>query len=230
MTNDIKNLIKKYNIKLVMPENAKSCQCDWKNCGLCCITERSEYYDGRKCSKFNLKTKKCKIYNKRLIDCKIFPYMIIVNKNGINLSPSLLCPYVSNPIEFDDLNRLDILTDKEAVEYIGLYSEDFLGYCAEHNIKISDDDVNHIIKLNEKFASLKDIRNLENLKEFILSLDDFDVSVFIKTLELKYIQPNYTIDEKPNPIVMNFYIKKKGHIWKGSTHRLHFFKCSLGST
>jgi len=215
MTNHIKNIIKKYNIKLVMPENAKSWQCDWKNCGLCCITEKSDYYENKKCSKFNYKTKECKIYNKRLLDCKIFPYMIIVNQNGINLSPSLLCPGVSNPSELDDLNLLDILTDKEIREFIIWSSENFLGYCADFNLKISNDDVNRIIKLNEEFASLKNIRNLENLKEFILSLDnsdDFDTSDFIRSLELKYIQPNYTIDEKPNPIIVDLHSTKKGHI------------------
>lgn len=215
MTNDVKNIIKKYNIKLVMPENAKSWQCDWKNCGLCCITEKTDYYENKKCSKFNFKTKECKIYNKRLPDCKIYPYMIIVNQNGINLSPSLHCPVVSNPSELDDLNVLDILTDEEFIESIIFYSENFLGYCADFNLKISNDDVNLIIKSNEEFASLKDIRNLESLKDFILSLDncdDFDSLDFIRSIRLKYIQPNYSIDGKPNPIIVDLRLTKKGHI------------------
>ena len=212
MTNDIKNIVKKYNIKLVMPENAKSWQCDWKNCGLCCITEKSDYYEKKKCSKFNSKTKECKIYNKRPLNCKIFPYMIIVNQNGINLSPSLLCPGVSNPSELDDLNLLDILTDKEFIESIIFYSENFSGYCERFNLKISNDDVDLIIKLNEEFASLKDIRNLESLKEFILSFDNFDILDFIKSIRSKYIQPNYTIDGKPNPIIVDLRSTKKGHI------------------
>ena len=214
MTNDIKNIIKKYNIKLVMPENAKSWQCDWKNCGLCCITEKTDYYENKKCSKFNFKTKECKIYNKRLPDCKIYPYMIIVNQNGINLSPSLHCPVVSNPSELDNLNVLDILTDEEFIESIIFYSENLLGYCADFNLKISNDDVNLIIKSNEEFASLKDIRNLESLKEFILNIDNFDILDFIKLPGIygKYIQPNYSIDGKSNPIIVELRLTKKGHI------------------
>jgi hypothetical protein len=140
--------------------------------------------------------------------------MIIVNQNGINLSPSLHCPAVSNPIELPDLNVLDILTDKEVLEFIIGFSEDFLGYCADFNLKISNDDANLIIKSNEEFASLKDIRNLESLKEFILNIDNFDILDFIKSPGLygKYIQPNYTIDEKPNPIFVNLHLTKKGHI------------------
>lgn len=213
MENNISDFIRKYNIKLIMPTNADSWNCEWKDCAACCITEKTIYHIKNKCSEYNPRTKECNIYNNRLVDCKIYPFMIIPTKDGVNLTPSLNCPYILSSVKMNELLINEVLKEKEVRKFIENYNNIHRETLSILNIK-NNIDMNNIKQINDLLNQLTCFKYLEDLKNFILKYKDFDPIKFIKEYPVygSYIQPNYSINRVPNPLVMNLRLTNKKHI------------------
>ncbi len=214
MENNISDFIKKFNIKLVKPSNSCGWKCDWRNCGWCCVTERTPYHNKNKCSNFDIRTKECRIYNDRLVDCKIYPFMGIITDNGIIISPSLNCPYVLSSIKMSPLLIEDILLEEQVRELIGGYTDDYRKLLSLMKIRYTHMDFNNVLHTNDLLKSLTCIKHLEDLRKFIFHYDHFDIIDMMKWFEkpAAYIKPNYSSDGIPNPVFMNIRVTKKDHI------------------
>ncbi len=214
MENNITDFIEKYNIKLVLPANSDRWECNWKNCGLCCITEKTSYHIKDKCSKFNSRTKECAIYSSRLVDCKFYPFMLIYTKDGVNLSPSLNCPYLLSSIKMNKLLITDILIEEDVIELLKQCPDTTRKLFQHLNIEIKNSDDTKIKQINDLLKQSINIKYLDDLKKFILNNRNFDIFQEInkKNLNSIYIQPNYSIDNIPNPLVMNLRLTNKNHI------------------
>ena len=210
MENDITNFINKYNIKLVLPTGGESWGCEWINCGCCCITENTRFHIKKKCSKLNVKTKQCGVYSNRPIECKLFPFMVIFNENGINLSPSLICPYVLSSTKIKKMLITDILRGEDTRNFLGDLNDNYRRTYSTLNItkKSSNDEINELLK------QIMCVNKLDDFEELIFKNNQLDtLETIIKNVTNgPYIQPNYSNDGIPNPLVMNIRLTTKNHI------------------
>ena len=208
---DITKFKTKYNVKLVLPTNVDRWECCWKNCGLCCITEKTQYHIKNKCSKLNTKTKECAIYHDRLIDCKFYPFIVIFNENGINLSPLLNCPYILSSTKMGKVSIDDVLREEDIRKFLEGYDKSYRRLHSSLGIntiylekKEIEDILNQVICIN----------NLKEFEKIILKYLPSDIAETINKYIKPgaYIQPNYSNDGIPNPLVMNISLTKKNHI------------------
>jgi len=114
----IEDVIGSLNIQLVTPSFGSGWTCDWKNCGLCCITEITEYHDKRGCAQQNKRTKACKIYESRPLNCRGYPFMFIQYEKGVVVSPSLNCPFVLDATKSKSISLSEILSDSFLLDFL----------------------------------------------------------------------------------------------------------------